>query len=129
MTENNYFIPIYDNNNKIIAIKNKIFDSELKSLTEIINILNLQQNLIQQIENENSRFKHLLKENIKPTTKDGFKDVYLDIDTKTKRCKYEKTFVCYDCWYFSSYFLNCSLMMEDEQYKKALELGVVKKDD
>ena len=58
---------------------------------------------------------------MKPT----YDDLYLDIDPDSKRCKYERTFVCNKCGMFSSYFLDCRLMMGDMQYQKALELGLV----
>ena len=71
------------------------------------------------------KLKKLLYEKIKPTYSD---DVYLDIDEETGRCKYEHTHVCLDfkCDYYSTYFLDCRLMMEDGQLRKAKELGLVK---
>ena len=50
-----------------------------------------------------------------------------DIDEETGRCKYEHTHVCLDfkCDYYSTYFLDCRLMMEDGQLRKAKELGLL----
>lgn len=121
------FIPVFDDNGKIIAVDdNRHWHNKITNMEDVIRILNEQRRTIIMWCKTSKRRDKLLKENTKPTANVGFEDVYLDIDMETKRCKYEDTFICNDCSFYSSYFLDCRLMMEDEQYKKALELGVVK---
>ncbi len=102
MTKNDDFVPVFDDDGKIIAIgDNRHWHNQITKL---------------------------LEENTKPTTttKPYSEEVYLDIDIETKRCKYEDTVICNKCAYYSTYFLNCRLMMGDDQYQKALGLGLVK---
>ena len=127
MTEEDFFVPVFDDNGKIISIMdNRYWDTEITDIKEVIRILNEQHQTIQMWSRSSKKITDLLKENTKPTTTDRGNDVYLDIDPETKRCKYEQTVICNKCWYYSTYFLNCALMMEDDQYKKALRLGLVK---
>lgn len=121
-----YFTPVYGEDGKIISIKdNRYFNQEITSIEEVINTLNEQHGTIVMWCKSSRRIKKLLEENTKPTANDRGEDVYLSIG-EDKRCRYEKTFICNKCGYFSSYFLDCRLMMEDKQYQKAKRLGLVK---
>ena len=128
MTENEYFVPVFDDNGKIIAIMdNRYYGVELTDIKEVIRVLNEQEQTIMMWCKSSKKITRLLEENTKPTTTDRyFEDVYLDIDMETKRCKYENTFICNKCAYYSTYFLDCRLMMQDKQYQKALALGLVR---
>ena len=97
---------------------------EYTTVEKLVDKLNEQYETIQMWVKSSSKITKLLEENTKPTAYDGG-DVYLNIG-EDKRCKYERTTICNNCTYFSSYFLDCRLMMEDDQYKKALSLGLVK---
>ena len=88
-------------------------------------MLNEQERINSHFVQEINKLRKLLKENTKPTTSISYGDVYLDIGDD-KRCKYENTCICDKCAYYSTYLLDCRLIMEDKQYKKALELGLVK---
>ena len=129
--EYDYFIPLRDDNGKIVSILDTRYgdNTKIDTIEEVIDILNEQYRIIKQWSKSSGKISKLLKENTKPTTTDGGRDVYLDIDFETKRCRYEKTLICNKCAYYSTYFLDCRLMMEDKQYQKALKLGLVKKDD
>ena len=98
---------------------------EYTSVEDVVDKLNEQYETIHMWVKGSEKITKLFKENTKPTCYDCGRAVYLDIDSGTKRCKYERTVICDKCAYFSSYFLDCRLMMEDYQYKKALELGLV----
>lgn len=125
MTEE-YFAPVYDEDGKIISIKdNRYYNKEITSIEEVINTLNEQHSTIVMWCKSISKIKKLLEENTEPTANDRGKDVYLSIG-ENKRCRYEKTVICNKCGYFSSYFLDCRFMMEDKQYQKAKRLGLVK---
>lgn len=127
MTEKEYFVPVFDDNGKIIAIKdNRYYGVELTDIEEVIRVLNEQEQTIIMWCKSSKKITRLLEENTKPTTTDRGREVYLDIDCETKRCKYENTFICNKCSYYSTYFLDCRLMMQDKQYQKALSLGLVK---
>lgn len=126
MTENDDFVPVFGDDGKIIAIDdNRHWHNQITNIEEVIEILNEQRRTILMWCKKSDKITKLLKENTKPTTSISFGDVYLDIG-EDKRCKYENTCICDECTYYSFYFLDCRLMMEDEQYKKALELGLVK---
>ena len=121
-----YFTPVYGEDGKIISIKdNRYFNQEITSIEEVINTLNEQHGTIVMWCKSSRRIEKLLEENTKPTANDRGEDVYLSIG-ENKRCRYENTFICNKCGYFSSYFLDCRLMMEDKQYQKAKRLGLVK---
>ena len=128
MTENTDFTPVFDNNGKIIAIDdNRHWHNQITNIEEVIRILNEQRQTIMMWCKKSEKLTKLLLENTKPTTwSSGGEDAYLDIDLETKRCKYENTVICNKCGYYSTYFLDCRLMMEDRQYQKALSLGLVK---
>ena len=127
MTKKDYFVPVYDDEGKITSIMdNSYYPTEITSMERVIEILNEQEATIRMWCNSSKKITQLLKENTKPTTTDRGRDVYLDIDLETKRCKYENTFICSNCEYYSTYFLDCRLMMEDHQYKKALKLGLIR---
>lgn len=98
---------------------------EYKTVDKLVEKLNEQEQVIVHWCKSSQKITKLLEENTKPTTNVRFEDVYLDIDNETKRCKYEQTFICNKCAFYSKYFLDCRLMMEDRQYKKALELGLI----
>ena len=97
---------------------------EYATVEELLDKLNEQHETIRMWVESSQKIINLLEENTKPTAYDDG-DVYLNIG-EDKRCKYERTVICNKCTYFSSYFLDCRLMMEDYQYKKALSLGLVK---
>ncbi|WP_405285927.1 hypothetical protein [Methanobrevibacter sp.] len=124
---NNRFVIKKDNDDILIhelgRVNKDFILREINSIEEVIEILNEQDKTIQMWTKNNEKTTKLLVENTKPTYKDN---VYLDIDTETKSCKYEHTIICSKCDYYSTYFLDCRLMMQDDQYKKALELGLVK---
>ena len=125
MTEE-YYKPVYDEEGKITSIEyGTYYKQEITSIEEVINTLNEQHGTIMMWCKSSRRIEKLLKENTKPTANDRGEDVYLSIG-ENKRCRYEKTFICNKCGYFSSYFLDCRLMMEDHQYQKAKQLGLVK---
>ncbi len=128
MTENTDFTPVFDDNGKIIAIDdNRHWHNQITNIEEVIRILNEQRQTIMMWCKRSEKLTKLLLENTKPTTwSSGGEDAYLDIDLETKRCKYENTVICNKCGYYSTYFLDCRLMMEDKQYQKALSLGLVK---
>ena len=127
MSKKDYFEPVFDDNGKIIAIKdNRYYGIEITDIKEVIRVLNEEHQTIRMWCKSSKKITQLLEENTKPTTTDRGRDVYLDIDPETRRCKYENTFICNKCWYYSTYFLDCALMMEDNQYQKALTLGLVK---
>lgn len=127
MTENTYFTPVFDDNGKIIAIDdNRHWYNQITNIEEVIRILNEQRQTIMMWCKKSEKITKLLEDNTKPTTTDSGEDVYLNIDLETKRCKYENTVICNKCTYYSTYFLDCRLMMEDKQYQKALSLGLVK---
>ena len=128
MTENTNFTPVFDDKGKIIAIDdNRHWHNQITNIEEVIRILNEQRQTIMMWCKRSEKITKLLLENTKPTTWiSGGEDAYLDIDLETKRCKYENTVICNKCGYYSTYFLNCRLMMEDKQYQKALSLGLVK---
>ena len=129
MTNKEYFEPVYDDTGKIIAIQDgRYYHTKITSIDRVIEILNEQHRTIEMWCKSSKKITRLLKENIKPTTTDHGRDVYLDIDIETKRCKYEHTFICNNCDYYSTYFLDCRLMMEDNQYQKAVKLGLIKGD-
>ena len=127
MTEKEeYYKPVYDEDGKITSIKyGTYYIQEITSIEEVIQLLNEQKDTIRMWRKLSSKLKKLLEENTKPTANHGGEDVYLSIG-ENKRCRYEKTFICNKCGYFSSYFLDCRLMMEDNQYQKAKWLGLVK---
>lgn len=127
MTEKEeYYTPVYGEDGKIISIKHgTYYKEEITSIEEVIRILNEQEATIRMWCKSSSKLKKLLEENTKPTANDSGKDVYLSIG-ENKRCRYEKTLICNKCGYFSTYFLDCRLMMEDNQYQKAIKLGLVK---
>lgn len=128
MTEKDKVIINYDEKGKAISvIDNRYYGTEITSIEELVNIINEQDQTIEMWCKSSRKIIKLLEENTKPTAYDRG-DVYLDIGDD-KRCKYEDTVICYKCGYFSSYFLDCRLMMEDNQYKKALYLGLVKEND
>ena len=121
-----YYKPVYDEDGKITSIKyGTYYKHEITSIEEVIHLLNEQKDTIRMWCKSNKKLKKLLEENTKPTANHGGEDVYLSIG-ENKRCGYEKTFICNKCGYFSSYFLDCRLMMEDNQYQKAKWLGLVK---
>lgn len=123
-----YFIPLRDDGGKIVSILDtRYWNTKIDTIEEVIDILNEQHRSIKRWSKSSGKLSKLLKENTKPTTTDGGRDVYLDIDFETNRCRYEKTLICDNCAYYSTYFLDCRLMMEDKQYQKALKLGLVKK--
>ena len=95
------------------------------SVEEVVDKLNEEYGLEQHFARKCGKLSELLKEVVKPTANVGG-DVYLSLD-ENQKCKYEHTIICNDCEYFSDYFLDCRLMFEDYQYRKALELGLVKK--
>lgn len=126
MTENDDFVPIFNDNGEIIAIDdNRHFYNQITNIEEVIEILNEQRQTILMWCKKSDKITKLLKENTKPTKNLSYGDVYLDIN-EDKRCKYENTVICNKCAYYSTYFLDCRLMMEDKQYQKALKLGLVK---
>ena len=115
--------PVYDDDGKIIGVTGSICKEKMVCVEELIaelNALDHTKNIWREYE---KKYKKLLYEKIEPTYSDN---VYLAIDNETKRCKYEHTHVCLDfkCDYYSTYFLNCRLMMEDNQLRKAKELGL-----
>lgn len=114
---------IFDNDGRPIQIKHGF--TELNSLEDVVDELNDLNSTIHYHIKTINKLKSLLDEKVEPT----YDDYYLDIDMSTKRCKYENTFICNKCGVYSKYFLDCRLMMEDEQYQKALKLGLVKEDD
>lgn len=121
-----YFTPVYDEEGKITSIEyGRYYKQEITSIEEVIDTLNEQHGTIVMWCKSSCRIEKLLEENTKPTANDRGEDVYLSIG-ENKRCRYEKTFICNKCGYFSSYFLDCRLMMEDHQYQKAKQLGLVK---
>jgi len=100
---------------------------EYTTVDEILDKLNEQDRVINHWAKSSSKITNLLQEAVKPTAKSRYDNpIFLSIDLETKRCKYEKTVICNNCDYFSTYFLDCRFMMEDKQYKKAVELGLVK---
>lgn len=128
MTEKDKVIINYDENRKPISVTdNRYYSTEITSIEELVNIINEQDQTINMWCKSSRKIIKLLEENTKPTTYDRG-DVYLDIGDD-KRCKYEGTVICHKCGYFSTYFLDCRLMMGDKQYKKALYLGLVKEND
>ena len=121
-----YYKPVYDEDGEIASIEyGTYYKHKITSIEEVIQLLNEQKVTIRMWCKSSSKLKKLLEENTKPTANDRGKDVYLSIG-ENKRCRYEKTFICNKCGYFSSYFLDCRLMMEDNQYQKAKWLGLVK---
>ena len=129
MTKNDDFVPVFDDDGKIIAIgDNRHWHNQITNIPDVIRILNEQRQTIKMWCKRSKKITKLLEENTKPTTttKPYSEEVYLDIDIETKRCKYEDTVICNKCAYYSTYFLNCRLMMGDDQYQKALGLGLVK---
>lgn len=128
MTENDDFVPVFDDDGKIIAIEdNRYWHNQITNIEEVIRILNEQRQTIKMWCKGSKKITKLLEENTKPTTTNRYsEEVYLDIDLETKRCKYEETVICNKCAYYSTYFLDCRLMMGDNQYQKALDLGLVK---
>lgn len=126
MTENDDFVPVFNDNGEIIAIDdNRHFYNQITNIEEVIEILNEQRQTIMMWCKKSDKITKLLKENTKPTKNLSYGDVYLDIN-EDKRCKYENTVICNKCAYYSTYFLDCRLMMEDKQYQKALDLGLVR---
>ena len=126
MTGTDDFVPVFDDNGKIIAINdNKHWHNQITNIEEVIEILNEQRRTILMWCKKSDKITKLLKENTKPTKSTSYGDVYLDMG-EDKRCKYENTCICDKCAYYSTYFLDCRLMMEDKQYQKALRLGLVK---
>ena len=120
------FVAEYGENGKIVAIIDKRYwNASITSINEVLDVLNEQERINSHFVQETNKLRKLLKENTKPTTSISHGDVYLDIN-EDKRCKYENTVICNKCAYYSTYFLDCILMMEDKQYQKALELGLVK---
>ena len=122
MTEKRF---VFDKEEGVI---NEINDGEIiityYTVESIVDKLNEVFGLEQHFAKKYSKLSNLLEEVVKPSANDGG-DVYLNLD-ENKKCKYEHTVVCKDCKYYSGYFLDCRLMFEDSQYKKALELGLVK---
>ena len=127
MTENKRFILKETENEKRVQeiTNNGYVFQEYTTVESLIDKLNEQYDTIRMWVASSEKITKLLEENTKPTAYDGG-DVYLDIDGG--RCKYEHTVICYKCTYFSSYFLDCRLMLDDYQYKKALELGLIQDD-
>ena len=121
MTEKRYN-PVYEDG-KIIKVTGNYGDDMVcvEQLIDELNDLNHTRDIWMKYA---KKLEKLLYEKMKPTYSD---DVYLDIDEETGRCKYEHTHVCLDfkCDYYSTYFLDCRLMMEDGQLRKAKELGLV----
>ena len=113
--------PIY-RDGKIVKVTGNYGDDMVCVEQMIDELNNLNQTLDIWMKNA-EKLKKLLYEKIKPTSD----NIYLDIDRETGRCKYEHTQVCLDfkCDYYSTYFLDCRLMMEDKQLRKAKELGLV----
>ena len=130
MSEDDAFIPVYDEDNHIIAIKDNRYDllpREINDMKRVIELLNEQDSIIKMWVKHGNRIDKLLEENTKPTTYDKG-DVYLSIG-EDKQCRYEKTFICSKCAYYSNYFADCRLMMEDKQYQKAIKLGLIKEEE
>lgn len=123
MTKNKRFELVFNDEGKPVSIKGGF--TTITSLEQVVDILNDLNSTVYYHLNTIEKLKSLLEEKVEPT----YDDEYLDIDLTTKRCKYENTFICYKCGAFSSYFLDCRLMMGDDQYKKALKLGLVKESD
>ena len=120
------FVAKYGEDGKIVAIIDKRYwNIGITSMNEVLDVLNEQERINSHFVQEINKLRKLLKENTKPTTSISYGDVYLDIGDD-KRCKYEDTCICDKCAYYSTYFLDCRLIMEDKQYKKALKLGLVK---
>lgn len=115
--------PVYEDG-KIIKVTGNYGD-DMVCVEQMIDELNDLNHTCNILRKNGKKLKKLLYEKIKPTYSD---DVYLDIDEETGRCKYEYTNVCHDfkCDYYSTYFLDCRLMMGDMQLKKAKELRLVK---
>lgn len=128
MTKDNRFILTENNDKKCvqeISLNGSVWQ-EYTTVEQLVDKLNEQHETIRMWVKLSEKITKLFEENTNPTAYDGG-DVYLDIDFETKRCKYERTTICHKCTYFSSYFLDCRLMLDGYQYKKALELGLVKK--
>ena len=128
MTKDRFIIGTNDEGkNCILEIgKTDFVYSKYYTVESVVDVLNEQNRTIWMWVHKDEKLTKLLLENTKPTTWiSGGEDAYLDIDLETKRCKYEDTVICNKCGFFSSYFLNCRLMMEDNQYRKAVELGLV----
>lgn len=123
MTENKQFELVLNDDGKPILIKRGY--TRITSLEQIVDTLNDLNSTVYYHLDTIKKLESLLEEKVEPT----YDDEYLDIDLTTKRCKYENTFICYKCGVFSTYFLDCRLMMGDEQYQRALQLGLVKEDD
>lgn len=123
MTENKKFKLVFDENGKPIEIKGGY--ARITSLDQIVDTLNDLNSTVYYHLNIINKLESLLDEKVEPT----YDDMYLDIDLTTKRCKYENTFICSKCGAYSTYFLDCRLMMGYAQYKKALQLGLVKEND
>ena len=111
MTENKKFKLVFDENGKPIEIKGGY--TRITSLEQVVDTLNDLNSTVYYHLNTINKLKSLLDEKVEPT----------------KRCKYERTFICDKCSAYSTYFLDCRLMMGDDQYKKALQLGLVKEND
>lgn len=122
MTEKRFELVLNDDG-KPISIKGGY--TTITSLEQVVDVLNDLNSTVYYHLDTIKKLESLLEEKVEPT----HDDMYLDIDLSTKRCKYENTFICYKCGAFSSYFLDCRLMMGDEQYKKALYLGLVEEND
>lgn len=99
---------------------------EYHDIGSIVDELNEQYGTIMMWCESSKKIIKLLKENTKPTHNIHGENMYLDIDNDTKRCKYENTIICSSCGYYSGYFLDCRLMMNNNQYEKAKSLGLVK---
>ena len=123
MNENKRFELVLNDDGKPIEIKGDY--TTITSLKQVVDVLNDLNSTVYYHLDTIKKLESLLEEKVEPT----YDDYYLDIDLTTKRCKYENTFICYKCGLFSSYFLDCRLMMENDQYKKALDLGLVKEGD
>ena len=115
--------PVYENG-KIIKVTGNYGDDMVcvEQLVDELNELDYSRDIWRK---SHEKLKKLLYEKIKPTYSDN---VYLDINDETKRCKYENTDIClhFKCDYYSTVFLNCRLMMGDDQLRKAKELGLWK---
>lgn len=117
------YCPVYDDDGKIIEVTGSICKKKMVCVEELIEELNDLNQTKEMWMKSAKKYKKLLYEKIEPTYSDN---VYLAIDNETKRCKYEHTHICLDfkCDYYSTYFLNCRFMMEDDQLRKAKELGI-----
>ena len=120
---NKRFVKDLENNRICEVGVNGFIITEISTVDEVVDTLNELYDTVMMWTCNSKKITKLFKEAVKPTSSD---DVFLDINIETKRCKYENTIICNDCDYYSSYFLDCRLMMGDDQYKKALELGLIK---